>query len=252
MATEAVDEEGPNEMAVDTMKLAEEEEDEIELDPEDSPNYGEAAYWDERYTLCPNPFDWYQEWDSLDRVLGPFFDGSEIVLNVGCGNSRMAIEMGKKFSTVVNIDISSVVIERMEEENRSSENLLWFVMDCMDMSFDDEMFDIAFDKGTFDALLCGPDSIRKVRQTCLEIYRVLGPGGLFFEITYGSPSSRVSMFENFEIPWKMHSPIPILNPSRGQSVHWIYIFEKLPEEVKRKPLSRSQSWPGLLSSKGNG
>jgi SAM-dependent methyltransferase len=211
-------------------RSAEEEEDTGEpADDGHSPDYASANYWDERYTASPEPFDWYQPWEELLKILGPLFDGTEIVLNVGCGNSMMSAEMRTTFDTVVNVDISSVVIDLMEERFDGIENLLWFVMDCTDMTFDDDLFDVCFDKGTIDALMCGDGSVEKVGLTLWEIYRVLRPGGLFLEITYGRPSSRISQFENYDIDWHLHKPIPIRNLERG-GWHWIYVFEKTPRD----------------------
>jgi hypothetical protein len=87
------------------------------------------------------------------------------------------------------------------------------------------MFDVAFDKGTLDALFCGADAPQKVGMTLTEIHRVLKPRGLFFEITYGKPESRVAIFEGYELDWILHDPVPIRNVERG-GWHWIYIFEK--------------------------
>lgn len=37
-------------------------------------------------------------------------------------------------------------------------NLVYLVMDATKMEFEDKKFDIAFDKGTLDALSCGDDT----------------------------------------------------------------------------------------------
>jgi ubiquinone/menaquinone biosynthesis C-methylase UbiE len=137
----------------------------------------------------------------------------------------MAVDMGASFLAVANIDISSVVIEQMEIAHQDKESLLWFIMDCTDLEFENNMFDVAFDKGTLDALFCGMDAVQKVGQTLTEVHRVLKPRGLFFEITYGKPESRVAVFEAYELDWILHDPVPIRNVERG-GWHWIYIFEK--------------------------
>jgi ubiquinone/menaquinone biosynthesis C-methylase UbiE len=200
---------------------------------EDAPDYGAAKYWDERYAHSPESFDWYEHWDTLLKVLGTLFDGSEIVLNVGCGNSMMAAEMRVTFDAVVNIDISSVVIGQMSKRFDGVDSLMWFTMDCTELKFDDGVFDLVFDKGTIDALMCGDGSIRKVGLTLWEIYRVLRPGGLFIEITYGRPDMRVTQFENYDIDWHLHEPLVIRNPVKG-NLHWIYIFEKTPRDQESK------------------
>ena len=190
------------------------------------PDYGSAEYWDDRYSLVPQLFDWYQTWDDLMAIIGGYFHGNEIVINVGCGNSPMAVEMAETFHTVVNMDISSVVIDQMEEKFKDISNIIWFTMDCTDMPFDDETFDCAFDKGTIDALLCGPNSTEMVAMTLWEVHRTLIPGGYFFEITYGTPDTRVPLFTSMELDWTLLEPVEIQNPDRQDSVHYIYIFQK--------------------------
>jgi hypothetical protein len=154
-----------------------EEEDEEEEEEEEeaegggtAPDYGSVDYWDDRYLRCPEPFDWYQTWPHLTALLALFFDGQELALNVGCGNSPMAVDMSASFHTVVNIDISAVVIAQMERDHQDKSNILWFTMDCMRMEFDDDTFDVAFDKGTIDALLCVDSAIEKVGRTLAEVH----------------------------------------------------------------------------------
>ena len=201
-------------------------EEDLSIDSDECPDYGSASYWDSRYTVCPQMFDWYQTWDDIMSIIAPFFDGSEIALNIGCGNSPMAVDMASTFKDVVNIDISSVVIDQMEADYSHLENIIWLQMDCMDLKFDDDMFDCAFDKGTIDALMCGDHSAENVRRTLSEAHRVLAPGGLFFEITYGTPDSRVPIFEAAGLDWKLHPAFTLENKDREGSVHYLYIFEK--------------------------
>lgn len=59
------------------------------------------------------------------------------------------------YEHITNIDISPVVIEDMKERNLERTNMTWEVMDVMNMTYDDETFDIAIDKSTIDALLWG-------------------------------------------------------------------------------------------------
>jgi ubiquinone/menaquinone biosynthesis C-methylase UbiE len=78
----------------------------------------------------------------------------------------------------VNIDISSVVVHQMRATFPDVPRLYWLVMDCTNMGFDDDHFDIVFDKGTIDALMCDTSCLGPIGATLRQIYRVLKPGGL--------------------------------------------------------------------------
>lgn len=50
--------------------------------------YGDAEYWDERYKRETEPFEWYQDYNSMQKVLENNINSSSKVLVIGCGNSR--------------------------------------------------------------------------------------------------------------------------------------------------------------------
>ena len=77
-------------------------------------------------------------------------------------------------------------------------------MDITDMrEFESNSFDLAIDKSTIDALLCGDDSFLKVAEMLKETQRVLKVGGTYFAVSYGKPESRsfhfVQPFLSFEL-----------------------------------------------------
>ena len=55
------------------------------------------------------------------------------------------------FKNLYNIDISSVCIEQMRVRNRKRKQMIYEVMDCCDLKYPDNYFDIAIDKSTIDA-----------------------------------------------------------------------------------------------------
>lgn len=75
------------------------------------------------------------------------------------------------YRDIVNIDISSVVIDQMKQ--RSAKNrpeLVYQVADCTEMvDFEDNSFDIVIDKSTIDAILCGESSFIKTAKMLKEI-----------------------------------------------------------------------------------
>ena len=77
---------------------------------------------------------------------------------VGCGNSKMSEEMAADgYPWVTNMDISPVVLHKMKDVYEKHNNYDFIALDATKMNFRDNSFDLCIDKGTFDALACGPD-----------------------------------------------------------------------------------------------
>jgi ubiquinone/menaquinone biosynthesis C-methylase UbiE len=76
-------------------------------------------------------------------------------------------------------------------------------MDVRDIKYPDATFDLAIDKSTIDALLCGERSFVNVALMLKEVQRVLKEGGVYMIISYGQPENRVFHLEreflSFEI-----------------------------------------------------
>lgn len=170
-------------------------------------NYGDAVYWDERYRDegVVSSFDWYQRYSALRPFLHKFVPTSSRVLMVGCGNSVMSEDMMKDgYVEIVNIDISSVVIEIMRRKCAHIPQLKYIQMDVRDMSlFQDASFDCVIDKGTLDSLMCGTDAPLSAFQMLEEVSRILKPGGIYMLITYGDPSVRVPHLNKSGCNWKI-------------------------------------------------
>ena len=70
-------------------------------------------------------------------------------------------------------------------------------MDVRQIKYADKFFDIAIDKSTIDALLCGDNSFLNVAVMTKEVQRVLKNGGIYMVISYGAPENRTFHFVNF-------------------------------------------------------
>jgi RAT1-interacting protein len=79
------------------------------------------------------------------------------------------------YTNILNVDISSVVIKQMIERNSVTRPLMAYeVMDVTDMSvLESNSFDVAIDKSTIDALLCGDNAQLMVAKMTKEIQRIL-------------------------------------------------------------------------------
>jgi ubiquinone/menaquinone biosynthesis C-methylase UbiE len=65
------------------------------------------------------------------------------------------------------------------------------VMDARNTTYPSESFDMAIDKSTLDALLCGDFSFVNVAQMTKEVQRVLKTDGYYFIVSFGAPENRL-------------------------------------------------------------
>ena len=174
------------------------------------PNYGDASYWEDRYKSCEDPtFDWLEDYSSLKTIISDLNINKETgtVLNLGCGNSEMSEEMyDDGYHNIVNIDISHNVIKYMKERNKQRPKMTFCQMDVRDIKLESNSVDLAIDKSTIDALLCGEDSFTNVAKMIKEVQRVLKIGGYYMIISYGNPESRV-----FHLKRKFLKPTPSMS-----------------------------------------
>lgn len=78
------------------------------------------------------------------------------------------------------------------------------VMDCTQMTYPSEHFDVAIDKSTIDALLCGDNAYLMVAKMTKEVQRVLKThGGIYVAISYGKPELRAFHLEREHLGFEM-------------------------------------------------
>jgi len=135
------------------------------------PNYGDPKYWDKRYLEnAGSVFDWLEEYHSLKSLLSELLTPKSKVLILGCGNAKFSEDLyDDGFENIYNIDISSVVIETMSDRNRTRSNMKYEVMDVCDIKYPNGFFDVAIDKSTIDALLCGDNAYINVAKMMKEV-----------------------------------------------------------------------------------
>jgi ubiquinone/menaquinone biosynthesis C-methylase UbiE len=92
------------------------------------------------------------------------------------------------------VDFSPKVVEIMSERWKHKEGIQFQQLDIRDLKgIDDKSVDVAFDKGTFDAMIHGspwspPDDVRENTGRYLkEIHRVLKDDGVFLWVTFRQP-----------------------------------------------------------------
>lgn len=129
----------------------------------------------------------YGEYPELCGILHKYIRPKDIILVVGCGNSKLSQDLyDVGYSSITNIDLSGVVIKQMMEANKTRTGMSWSQMDATAMNFDAENFSVVLDKGTLDAM-CTDDSMEVQKRTqkyFSEVSRVLSEkGGRFVCIT---------------------------------------------------------------------
>jgi SAM-dependent methyltransferase len=198
-----------------------------DLSRHSAPDYGSADYWNTRYKADSEPFDWYQPWENVKSFALPLLTERKCALNIGCGTSRMtSLLLEDGFEEVVGFDISSVVIEKSKKAYAKERRIKWICGDVLSMTaIESDKFDVVLDKGTLDSLICGGCSQKKVGQMMSEVSRVLKPGGVFMDISYGLPDAREHYFFGEKLNWKV-LPCHQVTKDDGQRVHYCYLAVK--------------------------
>eukprot|EP00747_Dinoflagellata_sp_TGD_P166908 gnl/TRDRNA2_/TRDRNA2_190453_c0_seq1.p1 gnl/TRDRNA2_/TRDRNA2_190453_c0~~gnl/TRDRNA2_/TRDRNA2_190453_c0_seq1.p1 ORF type:complete len:381 (-),score=89.86 gnl/TRDRNA2_/TRDRNA2_190453_c0_seq1:57-1199(-) len=148
--------------------------------------YASATFWDDRFKESDGSFDWYATYEELGDTFREFLPVSPDLgetLMVGCGNSEFSKQLQDAgYRGIVNIDISPSVISKMEKRFKDL-GQEWHVMSALDMTFEDGRFDIAIDKGTVDAMMCGTDETEAGKLSA-EVWRTLQMGGHFVLVSH--------------------------------------------------------------------
>lgn len=181
-------------------------------------DYAAAEYWDKRYDTY-SPFDWLMEYDHYkSNGLAAFMQPSDNIVMLGCGSAAFSADMyDDGFIHIKNIDLSSVVVEKMQAMHAEARpEMTWQVMDVQKLEFDDETFDVAFDKSTMDCIFCCDRSNEMIAEMMKEAWRVLKPGGLFISLSLHDAKKVVPFIELDQdgnlFDWTDVETFPISNP----------------------------------------
>ncbi|PNP78728.1 hypothetical protein FNYG_07870 [Fusarium nygamai] len=167
---------------------------------------GLSEYWDSRYATSNNNDPTHEWFRSFSQVL-PFLQKNLLkqpgrtaqddprILHLGSGDSVVPAELAKRgYQKQLCVDFSPVVVEMMTERHQEIAGIQWSRVDVRDMpSIATASIDVAFDKGTLDAMIYGspwspPDEVRENTSRYLkEVHRVLKADGVFLYITFRQP-----------------------------------------------------------------
>ncbi|MCL2290728.1 MAG: class I SAM-dependent methyltransferase [Bacteroidetes bacterium] len=105
----------------------------------------------------------------------------DIVLDLGCGYGRVAIELAKKAKKVTGIDISQDNIELAKSLHQQNDNLEFYTMNAVELNFPADMFDVT---------ICIQNGISAFKEDphllLAEALRVTKKGGVLLFSSYSN------------------------------------------------------------------
>ncbi|XP_017873074.1 PREDICTED: methyltransferase-like protein 13 [Drosophila arizonae] len=160
----------------------------MNLLPRTREEFGQTDYWNEFFKKRgEKAFEWYGEYIELCDQIHKYIKPADKILMLGCGNSKLSMDMyDTGFRDITNIDISSVAVKKMIDLNTKTRPDMKFIkMDATRMSFPDESFSVALDKGTLDAIFVNDSAETKeiVDRYFTEILRTMRNGGRYVGIS---------------------------------------------------------------------
>ncbi|XP_017120953.1 eEF1A lysine and N-terminal methyltransferase homolog [Drosophila elegans] len=160
----------------------------MNLLPKTREEFAQTDYWNEFFKKRgEKAFEWYGEYLELCDQIHKYIKPVDKILMLGCGNSKLSMEMyDTGFREITNIDISPVAVKKMLDLNaKTRPDMKFLQMDATAMTFPNESFSVALDKGTLDALFADdePETRLVVENYFKEILRTMRNGGRYVGIS---------------------------------------------------------------------
>jgi SAM-dependent methyltransferase len=153
---------------------------------------GDGTAWDKRFLQQVSEGEgrtdeWYICYENspeLQQFMQAAIDPDALVVQVGCGNSRMAPALYKDgFKYLINLDISKAVLAHMQMRySKTHPGLAFIAADATQTCWPSEIVDVIVDKGTLQSLLLLRDGVARVEAFAREMWRILRPGGKMIQI----------------------------------------------------------------------
>ena len=212
------------------------------------PNYSDKNYWRIRYENIASSYEWYDDYETISPIIKQLkIPKRSTILHIGIGNSEFSEKMyDEGYKKSYNIDYARNVIHYMKQRNkRLRSSMIFETMNVLDLDYEDNQFDIVFDKAVFDCVLCAVDADNKANIFMKEIYRIIKPNGYYFLVSNSGPENRLKYIQNKNIKYDIfvHS---ILNDKKQaeiyknndietnfmKKINYIYICKKINEFEK--------------------
>ncbi|XP_054165090.1 EEF1A lysine methyltransferase 4-like [Oppia nitens] len=182
------------------------------LIPNDNHMYNSVDYWDKRYESVGQradsdneSYDWLVDYSNIKHIINQLIPKTASLLMLGCGNSLLSEQMfADGYCNIVNIDYSSPVIKQMSNHCDNCRQMQWSVMDCRELTFATETFDVVIEKATIDALLTeetdhwniSDTNRQQISRVLQEVYRVLKTDGQFISISFYGSHFRYPLYKS--------------------------------------------------------
>lgn len=199
-----------------------------EDDPDQPLNaYGDKYYWEARYIMDPECFEWYQDPENLKPILNELVDKEGRVLIVGNGTSKLpAVVTENGCESCEVIDFAQSAVKRMRKQNKEIENIKCKVMDVTDMQYGEGEFQAVIDKACLDTVLYQGDS--QVNQMMAEVSRVLKKRGVFICLSCHPPEEMKPYIDNpAELLLEVEKVEELPKPLPSNMPHYCYIVRKV-------------------------
>lgn len=197
---------------------------------EENLKFGDVDYWDHRYK-DEEEYEWFCEFQQLQPVLVKHIHQDHSILNLGCGNGKLSIEMAQHgFTNIMNVDYSKIVISKLKDSYSDWPQLHWQIGDIREMyQFESKSYDIILEKGTLDVFLIEEKDPWNVSEQVLhdfalsltQISRLLKDDGKFISITFSQPHFRIPLLALPSYNWD------ISFETVGENFHYfVYVMIK--------------------------
>ena len=184
--------------------------------------FSKREYWEERFEE-EESYEWLVKFDDVKNLITSLLKPTDSILIVGCGNSSFSKDLyNSGFVNIVNIDYSSVLIEKMKVQHAEDcPSMQWIHMDMTQLTFPKESFDVVIDKAAMDALMVdegdvwypSTDVIQSVDRMCRGVHDVLKPDGIFMQISFAQPHFRTKYLMGY------HASGATVNPYETHTGH---------------------------------
>lgn len=163
-----------------------------ELDPS---VLGTIDHWKKEYAESIERFEdhgdigeiWFGK-DCMKRIVkwltsSPLVSKCDSVIDLGCGNAVLLIHLEKQgFTTLTGVDYSEEAIQlaKLIKEKEKLTNIELKVQDLLSKDITPNVYNIAVDKGTYDAISLNPEDPAPKRKAYISnVHSMLKPDGLF-------------------------------------------------------------------------